>query len=225
MNTLPKTLGLWSAAMSALLFIAFTICFVMLFVSNPATTSTWSSLSAYIDQETGQNQSLKYLAQLCMLLFCPLYLVWINCIHEETAPHQKILTRISLSFGITFSTLTAMLYFVQLTTVRLGIAYGYVAGIEPFLQFYPYAGILSIGMLGITIFLGLSSLFVAPVFRGSKLKRWICFFFIVNGLSCLIGGLAFLLDHKILIHLTINIGMGGALMILSLLLTRYFYQR
>jgi hypothetical protein len=64
----------------------------------------------------------------------------------------------------------------------------------------------------------LSSLFVAPAFSGSKLATAIKILFLLNGLCCLIGGLGYVLEIVPVVYLTINFGMGGAVLILTGLL-------
>lgn len=222
MNTLPYKLGFWASVSSAILFISFTICFAVLLLSNVDQALGWTSLADYILAE--EDFSLKHFAQLCMLLFCPLYVIIVNSVHTLTSAQSRVLTRLSLCFALAFCVLAGTMYFVQLSTARLAIQHGYTAGLEPFLQFYPYAGILSIGMLGITVFLGLSSLFLAPVFKSkNKRERSIQLFLWINGLCCLLGGVSYVMDWKILINLTINLGMGGSLIILSFLLAFHFF--
>ena len=222
MSPISRVLGFWSALLSAFLFITFTACFVVILVSNPHPAPSWTSLADYVSRSQSTNQTPMHIAQLCMLLFCPLFVVQLNGLHDCTEPRHRIWSRISRSFALSFCTLTSMLYFIQLSTVRLAVASGHTDSIEPFLQFYPFSAMLSVGMLGMTLFLGLSSLFIAPVFHKSRFERTIRSFFVINGICCLTGGIGYVLNQTMVIHFSINLGMGLSLIVLSILLALYF---
>jgi len=102
---------------------------------------------------------------------------------------------------------------VQLSTVRLSLAAGQTAGLEHMVQANPYAVITAVNMLGWTLFLGLSSLFVAPVFGGDRLQRTICSAFLFNGLFCLAGGVGYVLEITAVVFVTMNLGLGVAVMV------------
>jgi hypothetical protein len=89
-------------------------------------------------------------------------------------------------------------------------------------QANPYAAASAVNMLGWTVFLGLASLFLAPVFAGDRLARAIRWSLIANGLFCLLGGLGYVLDIVWLVFVTLNLGMGAAVMAASVLLAVWF---
>ena len=171
-----------------------------------------------------RSQILQHIARFAMLLFGPLYVVLLNCIYEHTPQEKRLLARIGIDFGLAFAVLTGINYFVQLSAVRLSLLKGELQGLEQIVQANPISGISAINMLGWTLFLGLSSLFIAPVFSGSKLEKAIGMAFLVNGLCCLLGGLGYIFDILILIFLTINFGMGGAILTAAILLC-IFYKK
>jgi hypothetical protein len=59
--------------------------------------------------------------------------------------------------------------FRQITAVRLNVVAGRVEGLEHFVQANPYSILSAINMLGWSVFLGLASLFVGPVFSSEGL--------------------------------------------------------
>lgn len=213
-------LGFWSALLSALAFLVFTVCFVTIYFNPPL--FIWTNLADYAAYATSHSSIFKDVAQLTMLLFGPLYVILVNSVHEITPVEKQPLTRLGLAFGSLFAVLISVNYFVQLSAVRLSVRQGQLAGIEQFVQANPYGGVAAINMLGWTIFLGLSSLFVAPAFSGSKLTAAIKVFFLLNGICCLIGGFAYVLEIVPVVYLTINFGMGGAVLILTILLAVLF---
>jgi hypothetical protein len=207
-SLLAIRLGLWSASGATLAMIVFTVCFSIVLTTQPI--FLWTNMAAYQDYLTAHRSIWPDLARLSMLLFGPLLVITLNSIHEYARPADKILTRIGLCFGLGFAVLTGIHYFVQLSTVRIAAAQDHLAGMDQVIQANPYSAVAALNMLGWTIVLGLASLFVAPVFRGGRLERVIRGALIVNGVCCLLGGLGYVLDQTLLIFLTINLGMGGA---------------
>lgn len=83
-------------------------------------------------------------------------------------------------------------------------------------------GPLFVILLGWSLFLGLSSLFVAPVFGGNRLENVIKIAFLLNAIFCLVGGIAYVFEIKWLLFITINFGMGGAVMAVTVALAIMF---
>ena len=82
--------------------------------------------------------------------------------------------------------------------------------------------VAALNLLGWSLFLGLSSLCAAPLFGSNRLERWLRNLFLANGLFCLLGGAGYLLEHFWLLFLSLNFGMGGAMLALTILLAVYF---
>lgn len=219
-NRLAVRLGFWSAFFAAATFIAFTVCFVAVFLNPPL--FVWTNFADYVVYARNNQQIFKSLAQLSMLLFAPPYVILINSIHEVTPPEKKVTTRLGLSFGVLFAALVGGFYFVQLSAVRLSVAKDQLGGLEQIVQANPYSALSALNMLGWTLFFGLSSLFLAPAFSGSRLASVIRWLFVINGIMCLIGGIGYALEITTVVFLTINFGMGGAVTILTLALCFYF---
>ena len=184
----------------------------------------WTNLADYVVFANQRSQTLQDIARFTMLLFGPLYVVLLNCIYEHTPQEKRLLARLGINFGLAFAVLTGINYFVQLSAVRLSLLKGELQGLEQIVQANPISGISAINMLGWTLFLGLSSLFIAPIFSGSKLEKAIGIAFLVNGLCCLLGGIGYVFDIIILLFLTINFGMGGAVLTAAILLC-VFYKK
>ncbi len=113
-------------------------------------------------------------------------------------------------------------YFVQISSVRLSIAKGQIAGLEQFIQSNPTSGIAGINLVGWTLFFALSCLFIAPIFVGSRLNKVIKYAFISNGIICILGGIGFVFDNIALIFLTLNLGMGAATLTATIALLIFF---
>ena len=182
----------------------------------------WTDLTDYIHFQQRYPSSLPDLARLLMLCFGAAYVVLLNVIYEYADAEQKILVRISLCFGLFFAILTGAHYFVQISAVRLSLAAGKLAGLEQLVQANPYSALAALNMLGWSLGLGLSSLFVAPVFTGGGLLRVIRVAFTLNGIFCLLGGIGYVLGNIVLVFLAINVGMGGAVLVATVALSLLF---
>ena len=220
MSYLSVKLGFWSAFLSAVAFIVFTVCFVAILMVSPM--FMWTDLSAYVAYVHDNNQIFQHLARLTMLLFGPLFVVLLNSVHDYAAEDKKILTRIGICFGVGFAVLICSNYFVQLSIVRQSITQGHLEGLGQIVQANPASAVSAINMLGWSLFLGLSSLFVAPVFSGSRLEKVIKIMFLLNGLSCILGGIGYVFEFTLLLFFSINFGMGGSVTIITILLCVLF---
>jgi len=222
MSELSLKFGFWSAFLSAVTFFVFTICFVAILIAGPL--FVWTDLAGYVTYVNQTDQFFQHSARLAMLLFGPLFVVLLNCIHEITPDDRKVLSRISLCFGLVFATLTGINYFVQLSVVRQNIAANHLEGLLQVVQANPASAVSAVNMLGWSLFLGLSSLFVAPVFSGSRLALVIKIAFLANGIFCVLGGIGYVFEWLVLLFLSINIGMGGAVMTAAIALTIFFLR-
>jgi hypothetical protein len=220
MNSLSIKLGYWSALLSAMALLIFTLCFMAIVMTSPL--FVWTNLADYVQTVTTTNQFYKHLAQLMMLLFAPLFVVLVNAIHEYAPDEKNVFSRLGMQFAGIFATLFAVQYFVQLTAVRNSISHNQLAGLELFIQANPDSVTLAFNMLGVTLFLGLASLCMAPVFGNGRLEQFIKIIFFINAFCCLVGGIAFIFQWELLINLLINFGMGGALTIVTIALTLLF---
>jgi hypothetical protein len=222
MNRLSLQLGRWSAFLIAGDFILYTVCFVAILMSPPV--FTWTNLADYAAYASTHSQFFKEAAMYLMLIFGPLFVVLLAALHEYARNEQKILTRIALGFGLAFAVLIGINYFVQLSTVRQNVLHGQLTGLEQFVQSNPASAITGLNMLGWSLFLGLASLFVAPIFNGGRLEKTIKWALIINGLCCLLGGLSYIYEFSLGVFLFITIGMGGAVTVATIAIGVLFHH-
>ena len=179
MNRLSIRLGFWSSILMATSFIVYTIAFVAIlsFFRIPP----WTGLSDFVASVNNTWYLFYTSCQLLAFLTPLLFVLVINSIHDYARNDKKILTRISICFAIVFAALSSINYFIQFSAVRLNILHGQPEGVEQFIQLNPLAVITAINILGWTLFLGLSSLFIVPIFSGSGLEKLIRLSFLING--------------------------------------------
>jgi hypothetical protein len=215
-SPLAAKITFWAALLTAVTFLVFTVCFVVVYAQGPA--PAWTGIAGYAAQAQSGNPFFKILAQASMLLFGPVYVIILNGLHALAPAGKKLLLRIAADFGLAFALLSSLHYFVQLTVVRWNVASGQLAGLEPFVQSNPTAFLLAANMLGWTLFFGLSALFAAFAFENAGLDRILRAALLVNGVSVLIGGVGFSLQNTLVVFLTMNFLMGGAILVFAVAL-------
>jgi len=135
-SSLATKIGFWAASTAALTFILYTICFTAILLSSPL--FTWTNLTDYVTYIEMYGGPFRPLAQFTMLLFGLSFVVLLNSIHACTPAAKKILTQISLSFGLLFAVTIGIHYFAQLSAVQLNMLAGEIEGLEHFLQANPH---------------------------------------------------------------------------------------
>ncbi|MCB8920025.1 MAG: hypothetical protein H6662_00445 [Ardenticatenaceae bacterium] len=221
-HKLAARLGFWSAIVIAVIFILFPICYVA--ILQIGGVFEWTNLADYTTVSHDPTAIYRHAAQAMILLFTLLYVILLSVIYEFLPASKRMWGRTSLLFGLGFAVLSGSHYFMQISTVRLNLTRGTTEGLTQFVQANPAAAIAAINMLGVTLFLGLSSLFIAPVFDNGRIERIIKIAFYGNAISCLLGGVAFIFDWVALIFLTVNLGMGAAVLVAAIALTIRFHQ-
>jgi len=119
--------------------------------------------------------SIQPFATVVGFLLTSSFLVLMACIHCYASNERKIFSLIGLSFAIVYATLISVNYFIQLTFVRQS---AFDVGI--FAMDNPQSMMWVIEVLGY-FFMGLATLFAAPVFSSGRIENIIKWLFVVNG--------------------------------------------
>jgi hypothetical protein len=212
MNTYSLKSGYFSAMAMLLTFIIWIISFVGIASTSPI--FIWSNLNSYIEYYHSNNQFFQNLAKAAMLVFGPAYVILANSLHDIVPENKKSLSRLGVMFGLLFAAMSCLHYFVQLSAVRLNLDHGISDRMELFLQANPLSIMTSIDMLGWTLFLGLSSLFMFTAIKGQL--KWIGSGYLFNGISCMIALIGYLFQIDLLTFIFINLGVGGAILMVSI---------
>ena len=224
----PSTarLGFWSAFCASIAWLIFTVCFIAIAVINRP-LFLWTNLPDFIAYTRTHDQTLAYVAQACMVLVGPLYVMMVSSLHGYTPPERKGVVQAALVLGTDFAILTGINYFSHITAIRFNLARGTTAQLEQFLQHKPDSVMAAINMLGWTVYFGLSTLLASSAFAQmhGRLERAIRIALTINGICCLLAGVGFVIDNIVLIFLTINLGMGGAITTATILLCIFFRRQ
>jgi hypothetical protein len=214
-------LGFVSSLTLGALFVLYIFCFVGILGHGPL--FVWTNLQDFIAYSASHDQTLKYLAYGGMLVFCAAWVVLCQCIGEAAGADRKLYARVGAAFGALFALASGSNYFVQLTAVRLNLMNGTTAGLEQWVMGNPLSAIAAVNMLGWTVLLGLSSLFLALAF--DEKARAARFSLLANGVVCLIAAVGFVLNNTILIAICMYPLLGGAVLFLSVSLSVLFVKK
>ena len=125
------------------------------------------------------------------------FLVLIACIHCYASEERKVFSLVGLSFAIIYATLISVNYFIQLTFVRQT-----TIDVSVFDMTNSQSMMWVIEVLGY-LFMGLSTLFAAPVFGKGKIEGLVRWLFVANGILGILTPIAYALS------LPIEILLGG----------------
>jgi hypothetical protein len=210
-NATRKT-AYWSAFIILTSFIVYIICFIGILLTSEM--FTWTTIHDYIDYVRHTSQTFADVARTFMILMSIAYLILIHVIHEFAQINKKLFSRISISFGIAFMLCVSIHYFVQISAVHFAVNEENFNALEHFVQANPHSVFSSINMLGWTLFLGLSSLFILPsIDRKYKLLR---LGFLLNGINSLLGLFAFVFDIIPILAFTAYIGLGAFIIMIAI---------
>lgn len=160
-----KRLGIWSAAGLFLLGVLYAITVSIGMYGSGFTRPIQDPILAIMEILT--------------LATAPLLVILVCAIHSRASQDFKIYSSIALSFMILVAGLTSSVHFIGLTTLRQTEMEGII---------WP-STLYAVELLAWDIFLGLSLLFVAPVFQGEGLKRKIRVLLTTTGILCIAGSL------------------------------------
>jgi len=116
------------------------------------------------------------------------FLVVMACIHFYASDEKKVFSLVGLSFAIIYATLISVNYFIQLTFVRQG-----TFDVSIFDMTNTHSMMWVIEVLGY-FFMGLSTLFAAPVFGKGKVESLVKWLFVANGILGILTPIAYALS-------------------------------
>ena len=159
----------------------------------------WSAITATILVTIAgitATASIQPFATIMGFLLTPTFLVVMTCIHCYASESKKVFSLVGLSFAIIYATLISLNYFIQLTFVNQS-----TFDVSIFSMTNPQSMMWVIEVLGY-FFMGLATLFAAPVFGSGRVEKIIKWLFIVNGIL----GIGALLGYGMNVPLEIMLG-------------------
>jgi hypothetical protein len=127
-------------------------------------------------------------ATLVGFLLTPAFLIIIACVHSYASEEKKVFGLIGLSFAIIYAALISTNYFIQLTYVNQT-----TFDASMFEMSNPQSMMWVIEILGYT-FMGLATLFAAPIFGSARTENLVKWLFIANGVLGVLTPIGYLLN-------------------------------
>jgi hypothetical protein len=156
------------------------------------------------------------------LLFCPILVIVMACLHTITPAEKKGLSQIGLAFTLLFALAVSINRFIQLGVVRQSIALGQTDGIKWFLAYGERSVMFALEIMGWSWFLGLAMIFTAPLFAAQGYRHWLKALLLLYGILALISAMAHLLASPL-----VSLGFvawGLILFLITALLAVHFQQ-
>jgi hypothetical protein len=222
MNRKALITGYYASIVGISAFVAWTICFVVILLVNPF--FIWTNYEDYIVTSLTTNQFYMHIAMVFMIIYAASFVIQVCSIGEVVEESNKFFAKLGGLFSIGFFSIISLNYFVQISAVRLQMNKGLTVGLEQFIQVNPISVIAAMNMLGWTVFFGLSCIFTAIAFGNTKNEKIIKRALLVNGVIVFIGLIGYLLDIATIVFLSMNLGMGAAVLIATIWLSKLFKE-
>jgi hypothetical protein len=219
MNKIILNTGLWSAIICFAAFIIWIASFIGIAIQSPL--FYWTNIKDYINYLNNNSQFFQYLAKSFMIIFSLAYMILTIVFYEFTTLERKIYSKIAIVFSIMFALVSSIHYFVQISSVRMAIAENEYSGLEHFLQSNPTSFLSSVNMLGWTLFLGFSNLFMYIGFIQKSGTKGIRLGLLINSVSCILGGIGYLFQIDLLTFVFMNLGIGLGFIIITVSSIRF----
>ena len=214
MNKTILNTGLWSASICLTSFIVWIISFTLIALQAPL--FQWTNINDYVAYVTSNSQAFQYLAKSFMIVFSLAFMMLVMAFCELASFERKILAKIAVVFSIMFALVSSISYFAQITSVRFAIGKNEYQALEHFLQSNPTSFLSSVNMLGWTLFLGLSSIFLYLGLNPELMTKGLKFGLLANAFSCIFGGIGYLFQINLLTFVFMNLGIGLAFFMISI---------
>ena len=180
-----RQLGFWSAVLATLSSIGYGIALIVTMISMSATATNTSPGWRGIGLFVASFQPIQMLSLIPSLLLAPTFVVLMVSLHYYASPDKKIWSHLGIAFALIYAALASINYILQLTVVRLSIVNKETDGLAMFVMGNSHS--IFWALASAYVFMNLAMLFVAPVFHGGRLERWIRWLFIANGASVVVS--------------------------------------
>lgn len=177
--------GFWSAALATLSSIGYGVTLIITMISMSATATDTSPGWRGIELFVASFQPIQMLSLIPSLLLAPTFVVLMVSLHYYAAPDKKIWSHLGIAFALIYAVMASVNYILQLTVVRLSIVNKETDGLAMFVMGNSHS--IFWALASAYIFMNLAMLFVAPIFHGGRLERWIRWLFIANGASVVVS--------------------------------------
>lgn len=156
-------IGFWSAVITAIFCILFTIGAVLQMAG--ALAAPWDLILPIAPS----------------LALAPAFLAMLVCVNATVASDRKIWTQLGVAFAAVYVPLCSIAYVVELFVVEPRVMRGAASEVALFTLTRGDTVLNAVDGLGY-IFMSLATLFAAPALVGDRLQQWIRWLFVANGI-------------------------------------------
>lgn len=211
--------GYWSSVFFALTGVLYGVSMGILL--SLYAVPEYRNIEQFVGEADKQFMDLYAFGQLFAFVSAILFIVVLCSVHECVKPVYRIFSRLSLCFGLAFALLACLNYYIQFSIVRLSLNDGVTRNLENLVQFNPRSFAFALNMLGWSLFLGLSALFLGLLFKGKGIHRAIRLSFYATSFCCLLGFAGSVIDSSFLM-LIFQMGMTAGLTVGAVVLAVAF---
>lgn len=116
------------------------------------------------------------------------FIVVMASVHSYASDEKKVFSLVGLSFAVIYATVISVNYFIQLTFVRQG-----TFDVSVFDMTNMHSMMWVIEVLGY-FFMGLATLFTAPIFGSGRIEVIVKWLFVVNGILGILTPVGYVAD-------------------------------
>ena len=183
-RTIART-GFWSAVLTTLWAVAFTVAFAGEAVNSPP-SAHWEGVGAYAASFRPLSMALVLVPS---LLLAPSFVALIACVHGGAPEDKKVWSRIGLAFAVIYAVVASFNYTAQLIVVRGNLQGGEPQGLALLAMGNPRSLFWGLAILGYNFYMALAALLIVPALGKGSLERWIGGLFAVNAAASILAGI------------------------------------
>lgn len=177
-NIKVQRLGFWSAVLTAIMLIWFSIAFGLY---QPILYAPWPGMQTYADTFKVA-PFVSWLIPCFLLTFC--FLIMMVCIYTLASDEKKIWGLLALIFAIAYAIILSTCYYIQMVVVEYNLVHHSTEGLSLLLFASPYPHSIPGAMEGIGyVFMSLSLIFASKLFSGDRFSKWIKWTLLFSGLT------------------------------------------
>ncbi len=231
---LAARIGKWASIVETILTLVYLIGVIVLmtllfsrYSAAEIAAKQWLGIQDYAQHYADDYWSMVtgIVVQIDVFLTGIVILVIFLALHEVADPEWRILTRIGYSFAIVLTVASCTMYYIQVASVHQSIMNGGdLVGLGQFVEPNFSSPGMAVLQLSWTIFYGLTTLVVAPVFRKNGIEKWIRWCFVINGVIGIVVGTSYLFGVVWLLPLSMAglIAIGSAYPFLAVYFDRAY---
>jgi len=189
MNKITLKLGFWSAIIVAISITVFMVALVLTFTPNLA---SWDGIEIY----SANFKPMQLFTVFPSIIMACAYVVFTVAIHYYAQEEKKILSHLSIAFGLMYAIISVANYLIQIITVIPSIKQQYLTELDILVAGYPNS--IFFALMASYFFMCVSALFVSLVFNNEKGQKSIKILFLGSVCSVPICLLCIIIDLNML---------------------------